>query len=735
MTKFNFKEKSLPLFLGLGLVFLVSTLLFFTPKTILHWVSSLENYTYDFIVRKSFKPLPKDTPITIVDIDDLSIKEAGRWPWPRKTFAALVEKIYKQGAVVVAFDVTFPDKEPNMVEEIEKFNPQNPYLISSLESLKAAFDYDKIFGQTLTLGESVLGTVFKDYGESSAVLCKPLMLLEETEKDLAIYNYPNYLGNIDVLQKGAKSAGFINATPDKDGVLRWTPLIVRHQDALYPSLGFEAVRLYTLAKQVSLEKAIYGGRLVLEGIHLDKLFIPTDPSGRMLIPYRGGPFTFSYVPAIDILMNKNDANLIKDKLIFIGSTASALGDNRPASIAPIFPGIEVHASVAASIMDQYFPFKPSWSHGVSLLLTLSLGLLFSLIFPFIRLMTLFILSFSVPVILVLSNHYLWRNHHLVLSTVLPILTIFILFVINVIYGYFIESKKGKAIKSIFGQYVPAPYLEKMLEQNNDFTLEGESKEMSVLFSDIRGFTSFSEKMNAGELKKFLNAYFTPLTEVIFKQKGTIDKYVGDLVMAFWGAPLEDPDHAYNAVKAGLEMQRSLKDFNKKLEGSGLPLVKNGVGVNTGIMNVGDMGSQFRKAYTVIGDSVNLASRLEGQTKFYHVDILVGKNTWEKTKERFVYRKLDKIKVKGKKEATEIYCPLGLKEEVDPNEVKEIEFHHMYLEAYFQQNWEAAESGFKELKQSYAKNSEIYDVYLNRITRLKETPPGSDWDGAYVFNEK
>lgn len=730
------KEKVIRLSLGLILVLGISSLLFIKIEPIATWVSSLEDLAYDLEVRSMRKPLGKNVPIAIVDIDDKSLKGEGRWPWPRDKIAKLVTNLYKNGATVIAFDITFPDAETNIAEKVLERVEKTPQTAAQLEELKKEFDYDALLASSLQMGESVLGMVFKDQDEFSGVLPSPVIKLSpQLTTQLGIPEKKGYLANIARLQSAAKAEGFINATPDPDGVLRFTPLLFRHGSDVYGSLGLLAVARYLLAEKIELVTAQYEETSVLEGIKLDQQFIPTDSLGEMLIPFRGGSYTFPYISAVDVLNETALKEAVNGKLIFIGSTASAIGDIRPTAIASIYPGIEVHASLAYGIIDHYLPYKPTWGRGVTFLTTIVIGTILALFLPFLGVLAICVICIILPALLIFANYWLWTTQGIVVSIFLPVGLILLLFLLNLIWGYLFESRRSKDLKSMFGQYVPPAYLDNMIKQGGDFGLEGESKELTVLFSDIRNFTGVSEKMTATELKAFLNQYLTPITEVIFNHKGTIDKYVGDMVMAFWGAPLEDTTQVFNAVVTGLAMQTELAKLNDIFESEKKPRIKIGVGINTGIMNVGDMGSKFRKAYTVLGDTVNLASRLEGQTKFYHVDVLVGGLTYDRTKDDFAYRKIDRIKVKGKETGVEIYCPICQIAEASPELKQELALHNQALETYFKQQWDKAENDFKQLHDTYPKNKELYKVYLERIKLMRANPPGPDWDGAFVSLEK
>lgn len=739
--KYHLNEKIVPLGISFFLVLLFALFSFLQPKGFENWMELLENLSYDFQVRSHHKPLGKESSIAIIDIDDKSLETQGRWPWSRKKLSELISKTYQSGATIVALDITFPDVEQNVVSELESEikkvpNKNDEAVLSELNKLEAEFDYDELFGKSLALGDSLLGFVFSDQGDNLGILPPPISVLSpQLQKDLSIPEKTHFLGNIPVLQKAAKNGGFINSAKDPDGVLRFTNLLLRRGGDLYTSLSLQAASQYLLVKKIELKTERYGNSTVLEGIKLDQQVIPTNPMGQILIPYRGPSFTFPYLSATDVLEGKVDRSAIEGKLIFIGFSASALADLYSTSVDPVFPGVEVHASVASGILDNYLPYKPYWGRGAVLFLMLLVGVICAALFPFLDALMSTILCLAFAGSIFFLDNWLWNNKGIVIETLYPIGMIATLFIFNLAWGYFKESKKGKELKSVFGQYVPPAYLEEMLRKGGEINLEGESKELSVLFSDIRSFTSISEKLTAHELKQFLNRFFNPITEVIFRNKGTIDKYVGDMVMAFWGAPLETPYHASQAVHTAIEMQKALSELNTSFVNEGKQPVKIGIGVNTGLMNVGDMGSKFRRAYTVLGDPVNLASRLEGQSKYYSVDILVGENTWAQTKDEIAYRKIDKIKVKGKETGIEIYEPICLKANMSEDLKKELEKHNLALDAYFKQDWAKSSQLFEELKTSYPHRAGLYGFFVERIAKMKLEPYKEGWDGSYVSTEK
>ena len=726
-------NKLISVFLGLIAVFLVAAVLFVSPEPISVWINVLENTSYRLQLRHSYKPLSKNGPIVIVDIDEKSLAEQGRWPWPRKTLAELVDKLHTMGAKVIAFDVTFPEAESNIASELLEGVQQtaSPATLQTLKNAEPLFDYDALLAKSLESGNNVLSVIFSEEGEPRGFLPPPLLTLPKDQ--LLIPEMKSYMGNIDLLGKAAKYAGFINAAPDSDGVFQFAPLLLRYGTGIYPSLALAATQLYLGIQKESPITKSYEGGAVLEGLTFGDRTIPLNPWGRILIPFRGGAYTFPYISAVDVLKGRAPPETIAGKLLFIGSSAAAMGDIYPTAIAPAFPGVEIHASVAAGIIDNYLPYVPAWGKGVAFALVVILGTICAIAFPFLGPIAVALLAFGLAFILAAAERWVWNQHAIVLPFFLPILMILILFLLDLLYGYFFETRGRRAIRQLFNQYVSSDYLDLMMKKSSEFGLKGENKELTVFFSDIRGFTALTETLSTAEITEYLNLYLTQMTQILFDYRGTIDKYIGDAIMAFWGAPLPDPQQALHAVQTALAMRKKLDLFNRDIRKANQPEVTIGIGINTGNVHIGDLGSKFRRSYTVVGDAVNLASRLEGLTKFYHVDIIVGENTWKQTKDDFIFRKIDKVQVKGKRQIVEIYQPFCATLE-QSNELRaELELHHRALDLYFQRDWEQSIPLFETLQNSYPTNRPLYEVYLQR---MRNAPlPKADWDGSRIFEIK
>jgi adenylate cyclase len=559
------------------------------------------------------------------------------------------------------------------------------------------------------------------------------MVLDSAKSEqLGIYHAMGYVTNTPLLQQSAKYFGFINIFPDADGIVRRAPLVIQYGQDIYPSLALRAVMLF-LDKNIALFTPNYNNEIKLEGVHLGNHLIPTDASGRSLIPFIGNSYTFPYYSATDVLHDRIDKNVFLGKIVFIGTTALGLGDLQATSVQSPYPGVEIHATIANGILQDIFSSEPAWTRGAELFFTLLFGLLAAFIFPYLGPRMLAFLIIIFPPGLLIFNNSLWNETGLVLSLLMPCLIVLSIALLNIIYGYLFESRKREHLKNMFGQYVPEEHIDEMLKNPGNYALHGESRELSVLFADIRNFTTISENLSASELVRMLNTLFTPMTEIIFKHQGTIDKYVGDLIMAFWGAPLKDKSHAEHAIEAALEMQNKIKSLREKsLESKDIEIYM-GMGINSGVMNVGDMGSKYRRNYTVVGDAVNLASRVESLTKFYGVNIIVTENT-QANQNKFVFRKLDHVRVKGKKAAISIYEVICLQTELTEEMMVELESYHAALDFYFQQKWTDALILMTQLQAAYP-SVKIYQIYMNRIEEFKNQILPVDWDGVYVHAAK
>jgi adenylate cyclase len=735
------QQKLIPIFLGF-LVIIASFWFEVTSNPSASTVRDrLNNIIYDLRMQISVlhdKPIsPSATDVFIIDIDENSLKLEGRWPWSRDKISDLLKVIREGGPSVIAFDVVFAEAQENigdeMIEELAQDKVNNPGLTKTLKDYKKYFDFDQEFADTISKqNDVVLGFILSaDPLDSIGALPDPLMILTPEEaKKVYLNTLPGQIGNLPVLQQAAKMGGFVTTLTDVDGSIRHAPLVMAHIDKVYPSLGLAAVMQYYFINKVDINFVQTNDRLAMTDLSFGNTEIRTDAYGQVLIPYKGISGTFPTYSASDILQKKIDPNLMKNKIAFVGASALGLGDLHATPFETSFSGVEIHATMADALLKASFPSIPDWSIGAKIFAIMVIGLFLSLLLPFLSVFWLVFIPILMGVIVGGSSIWLFTEKNIYLSSITVYLMMAGLIAVNVIYGFLFESRKRAALKEMFGQYVPPAHVEKMSESKIQYTFEGESRDMSVLFADIRSFTSISEKLDPTQLKKLLNDYFTPMTKIIFDHGGTIDKYVGDMIMAFWGAPLENTHHALDAVKAGFAMQKAADDMAGKFQDMNVNEIHIGVGINSGFMNVGDMGSKYRRSYTVLGDTVNLASRLESSTKFYHANFIISANTLEGCHGEVIARHLDRVKVVGKADAIEIYHPLCMKDEATPALLEELELLKQAEHYYYQAQWDEATALYEQLKSQHP-DVGLYDLYIERIKELKEKGTTAPWDGCYV----
>lgn len=690
------------------------------------------------------------SPVAIIDIDDRSLQEVGRWPWPRQTIATLVEKLFQQGVLVVGFDVQFSEPEWNAVarflQQPDVSDLMDAEQTLALQQLAEQLEGDHFLAQSFALGDVVLGYSFNDHDFAPAgELPAPIAVLTPQQRQASLLRqHSSYSANIAALQQQALGAGFINAEFDPDGILRRTPLIIQYQGQIFGSLALNMANAYFLGDQVQIQTEPQGLNQAVTFIQLSNLKIATDASGNVLIPFKGPPFSLPYVSAADVLLRADTLPDLAQKAVIIGTSATALADLKSTPVHHSFPGVEIHGTVLYQLLKAMegqqegnvvvasFPTEPDWSQGAIFLL-LSVMIVLVVAFPLMGPMSLILSAVVTMVGLNWLDYYLYTERELALDMSRPMLLLFLITLTNLAYGFILQTRKRIQIKNMFGQYVPPAYVDQLMHAEQLLSLDGESRNMTVLFADIRSFTTISESLSATRLKQLLNTFFDPMTAIIFNNHGTIDKYVGDMIMAFWGAPLVDGHHADHAIASALKMLEKVDQMQDELQAQGFPEVRIGVGLNTGMMNVGDMGSKFRRAYTVLGDSVNLGSRLEGLTKFYGVSLLIGEETYAQ-QTRFLCRRLDRVKVKGKDQAIQVYQPLCEKQNASRDMALEIEQHHQALDYYLAQRWGLAQQLFSQLRKAHP-NVYIYELYLNRIMQLQQQTLPADWDGVYVRTEK
>ncbi len=706
-------------------------------------IDRIENYLYDVRVRLTM-PATVDDRIVIVDIDEASQLELGQWPWPRDTLATIVDHLFDDYSIrVLGFDVLFAEAEETSAERLLADLRQSeiatiPQVHEELHRRAAELDSNVRFAESFIARDVVTGFVFKDSlapnePQSTGVLPGPILMAAAIEDvSIPFVDAQGFAGNLPSLQENATAGGFFDAPViDSDGVFRRAPLLQRYHGDLYPSLALAVAGLSLGSPPVSLSFASRKDER-MSGIELDALQlgdrrIPVNEQVTVYIPYRGPQGSFPYVAAKDVFNGTAPTELLRDRIVLFGASAAGLLDLRSTPVGQRYIGVEAHANLVSGLLDSTILQQPSWTIGLEFSLLFVIAMLTALMLPRLAPITALLFVIGLLFVTMALNLWMWTAQGLVVPLASLLCFTLVVSALQINYGFFIESRNKRHLSKIFGQYIPPSLVAEMDASGQDVSLEGESRTMSVLFSDVRGFTTLSEKLDARELTRLMNEFLTPITRVIHEQRGTIDKYMGDAVMAFWGAPLTDDQHARHAVQAGMGMIKAVRDLGDDFARQGWPPIAVGVGVSSGTMNVGNMGSEFRIAYTVLGDTVNLGSRLEGLTKQYGVDMIVSETT-AKLLPDFAFRELDLVRVKGKREPVAIYEPVGLVSELSATKHDEIKLFAAAVVAFRRREWDTAQAVLHNLNERT--EQPLYNVYLDRIEQFRREPPPADWDGVF-----
>jgi adenylate cyclase len=725
------------------------------------FITRLENIIYDYRLRLTM-PGTVDDRVVILDIDERSLdpRALGRWPWSRDKIVGLLQKLFdKYGVVLIGFDVVFaePDESSGLpvLEKLAKTRLKDvgPFL-SALRELRQGLDYDAIFANFLRGRPVVLGYYFNSNDDAleSGALPEPVLppgTFGNRKIRFAIWK--GYGANLPEFQTGAANAGHFNPLVDDDGVSRRVPMLMEYKGGYYEAFSLAIVRLYlgmqdaarnnktalTLPKVLTgsaPEPFIKGSYTGLEWLEVGKLRIPVDDEVAALVPYRGPRGSFPYFSLADVWFDKVPVERLKGRIALIGTSAPSLVDLRSAPVDSVYPGVEIHANLVAGMLDGKLKHKPAYMLGAEVLLLALGGVVLTLLIPMLAPLWASAATVTGMALITLLDIGVWSYAGLVLPLAASVLMTVTLYTVNMAYGYFVETRSKRQFAELFGQYVPPELVGIMAEDPEQYTMAPKSTDLTILFSDVRGFTSISEALSPEHLREYINEYLTDMSNIIRgKYRGTLDKYIGDAIMAFWNAPVEDKDHPRNGVLAALEMLRECGTLNEKFTARGWPTLKIGIGVNSGNVRVGDMGSKERRAYTAMGDAVNVASRLEGRTKYYGVGILVGEATRTLVKD-VVFKEIDKIKVKGKDEAITIYEPLGLEAEVEKKVLDELKLWHQTIRLYRSRQWDQVEVNLLNLHRMNP-GCALYELYAKEAAGKRRNPPPAEWDGVTVFDEK
>ena len=683
------------------------------------------------------------SPVVIVDIDEASLKEIGQWPWPRTVVADLVSKLKDRGAVAIGFDIIFaePDRMSPAVA-VESFRGLDDETRSKLASLPSN---DEVLADAMKRARVIVG-------QSGSPLSQPR---SDAEKALQtgfaiigpdptplLVTFKGLLRNVPLIEQAAAGRGVLSIDPDRDGIIRRVPVILTAQDVLVPSLAMEMLRVVTGSGAIQVRADEAG----VQSVGVRGLAVPTDNRGRVWVHFNKIDRERSYVSAKDLLQGRLPPDRVRGRLVLVGTSAIGLFDIKTTPVDAAMPGVEVHAQILESVLTKAQLAPVPDAIGAEIVIAVLLGLAIIVAAPALSPTVVVVLGAAMVAGLVGLSWYLFAMHSLLLDFTYPLMSSWLIYLVLTFVNYFREQRQRQQIRSAFGYYLSPHMVEQLARSPEKLVLGGEERRMTILFSDVRGFTTISEhfKDNPQGLTQLMNRFLTPLTNAIIERKGTIDKYIGDAIMAFWNAPVDDAEQEVNACDAALAMQERAVELNAELKqeaetggGTYMPL-RIGIGLNTGPCVVGNMGSDFRFNYSVLGDTVNVASRLEARTKDYRLPLVIGSRTAERAQEKFTTMEIDLIQVKGKKEPEAVFTVLGrsaLKDDPHCTELRALNAD--MLVAFRKQDWDGALDQ-RERCRSAANGLDVaglYDMYVERISTYRADPPPPDWDGVYEAESK
>ncbi|WP_366657985.1 adenylate/guanylate cyclase domain-containing protein [Fodinicurvata sp. EGI_FJ10296] len=707
--------------------------------------------TYQRLQPRDYQPAP----VRIVDIDDQSLAQIGQWPWPRTVLARLTAELAELGTAAIVFDIVFSEADraspTAMAENLAALGMD----ADALEPLSALPDNDDVFAAILEQTPAVLGFVLTADGGKAPAL-KAGMAHGGDDPGLFVHRFGGAVSPLDRLQDAASGVGSLNMLPEPDAVVRRVPLLFALGEDLYPSLSAEALRVaqgastYISRSSGASGVQSFGTETGITDMRIGRVDIPTDPEGAVWVHYTE-PTAERYVSASSILNpdagdDTDLGSLFDGNIVFIGTSASALGDLRRTPLQAAMPGVEVHAQAVEQMLLGTFITRPDWASGAEVLIMAAAGILVILVSPLVGAIGAAVAALIIIGAGLAASWWAFSDLGLLIDPVYPAIAVAGAYMAQSLMMYLRSEGDRRQIRLAFAQYLSPAMVDRISRHPDQLRLGGEVRDMTILFSDVRGFTKLSENLEAVELTRLISRFLTPMSDIIMARNGTIDKYMGDCIMAFWNAPIDDADHARNACRAAIAMRRGLSDLNAELAaempGNGNPIrLDVGVGINTGHCVVGNMGSLSRFDYTALGDAVNLASRIEGLSPAYGAGIVIGETT-RKVVDDMAVLELDLIRVKGKQAPSRIHALLGDTDLAVDNGFAELRhLHEAMLTAVREQDWAAAEAARNkaaENAQAVLGDTELaatYRLYAERIARYRIAPPPSDWDGVFDASSK
>jgi adenylate cyclase len=712
-----------------------------------HFLRDMQNLVFDRYQRISPRPYDPQAPVRILDIDDESLERFGQWPWPRTLLSDIVDKLKGAGAVAIAFDMGFAEADRNSPEQIVAGLPPGAVRDGIAQLLKADDTYDMVFARHISGAGVVLGAILIE--KSNNVQFPVKFGLSETGDPALpfLYPYPGAIVPLAPLVEAASGLGALNWVPDRDQIIRTVPLFFSVNGKAVPSLVAETLRVaqdapgYILRSSNASGETSFGTASGVNAVRIGQAQIQTG-GATDLRPRFSHSDQRRFIPAWRLLANEVPRTEIEGRIVFIGTSAAGLRDQRATPIDASVPGVEIHAQLTENILDGRVLIRPDWASGLELFVSIAIGLVLAALIPIISPLWGAIGGGVVAGLLLLGSFLLYEKYGLLTDAVIPNLAGGVVYLNAISHLWRNERAQRRYVRTAFGKYVSPAVVEQLVNNPEKLAIGGETRILTVMFVDLRSFTTISEGMDAPAITRFMNEYLTPLTDIIIEENGTVDKYMGDAIMAFWNAPLDDPEHARNAVRAALRMRQALADLNiswtiaDKAAGRRPKLVRFGIGLNTGACSVGNMGSLRRFDYSAMGDSVNLASRLEGASKQYGVDILVNESTYNGAP-GFPWIEVDRLRVKGKTQPSTVFSLLNSQELSSDADIREwLERHEAFQVAYRNMNFiQAAELVGNLAADAPPGLKLLYTSLAGHLARLTSSPTPPDWDGARSLDEK
>jgi adenylate cyclase len=703
-------------------------------------VARLRSLVFDAYQRLSPRAFDPSLPVRIIDIDEDSLKEVGQWPWPRTVLADLVDKLAAGGAAAIGFDMVFPEPDRMSPANTLRFWPKSEALAGLREEVEKLPSNDQVFAEAIGKTPVVLGFIAAPQGTSIPETKAGFAHGGDDPKLFAPY-YQGAAASLKELQDKAQGAGSLNWIPEHDQIIRRMPMVVRIGDTLYPSYAADMLRLaqgastYVVKSSGASGEKAFGEKTGIVKIRIGEFEVPTEANGQMWMRFTPESKD-RYLPAWKVLNGEIGADAIEGRILIIGTSAAGLLDLRATPLEASVPGVSLHAQAIEQILQGAFLQRPDFATPAELLYILVLGLLIAFLIYRLGALGSAVLGGVAVAAVIGISWYAFDAFGWLVDPIYPAIALTAIYLAGTLVVFLRTERERNRVRHAFSHYMAPALVKRLADDPSRLKLGGETRDMTLLFSDVRGFTGISEGLDAEELTRFLNSLFTPLSNIILEEQGTIDKFMGDAVMAFWNAPLDDSAHPSHACNAALRMMHEMESLNERwreeAEAKGRPFnpVRLGIGLNTGVCCVGNLGSETRFDYSVIGDNVNVASRLEGQSKTYDVGTVVGESTTARAPD-FAFLELDLLKVKGKTEATRAFALLGdsaLKQ--SQNFITLAERHGEFLARYRAKDWDAAEALSHECeKMNTSRLDRLYALYRERIAFFRMNPPPPQWDGT------